>query len=193
VEGVNTYTNNQATIHTHVGCVIPSSNSTVLGMTGSLVGLTNCTATPTNDEGCGIRSSLDTSFGPGFNVIGGGVHAMQWDDNGISVWFFPRTDIPSDIAAGTPLPSSWGIPMANWPATECDPSTFFYQHSAIFDITLCGQWAGSAWFDTGAPGQSESCAQIAGTSSCTDYVQNNGAAFTEAYWEVKSVRIYQTN
>jgi len=193
VEGVNTYTNNQATIHTNPGCTIPSSNSTALDISGTVVGPTNCAAAETSNEGCGVRSNSNTSYGAGFNQIGGGVYAMQWDDSGISVWFFPRSSIPSDITAGAPQPSGWGTPMANWPSTDCNPTTFFYQHSAIFDTTLCGQWAGDVWSDTGAPGQSESCAQITGTSSCADYVQNNGAAFAEAYWEVKSVKIYQTS
>ncbi|EED82529.1 hypothetical protein POSPLDRAFT_112923 [Postia placenta Mad-698-R] len=193
VEGVNTYTNNQATIHTNPGCTIPSSNSTVLGITGDVTGGTNCAAAETGNAGCGIRSTSNTSYGAGFNEIGGGVYAMEWVDSGISVWFFPRSSIPSDITAGAPQPSGWGTPMANWPSTDCNPSTFFYQHSAIFDTTLCGQWAGNVWSDTGSPGQSQSCAQITGTSTCAEYVQNNGAAFADAYWEVKSVKIYQTS
>ncbi|PCH33206.1 glycoside hydrolase family 16 protein [Wolfiporia cocos MD-104 SS10] len=193
VEGVNTYTNNQATIHTNPGCTIPSNSSSVLDITGTVVGPTNCAAAQTDNQGCGIRSNSNISYGPGFNQIGGGVYAMQWDDNGVSVWFFPRSDIPSDITDGSPDSSGWGTPMANWPATGCNPSTYFYQHSAIFDTTLCGQWAGNVWSDTGAPGQSESCASITGTSSCSEYVQNNGAAFADAYWEVGSVKIYQTS
>ncbi|CCM01312.1 uncharacterized protein FIBRA_03361 [Fibroporia radiculosa] len=193
VEGVNTYTNNQATIHTNPGCSIPSANSSVLGITGTVVGGTNCAAAETGNQGCGVRSTSNTSFGAGFNGIGGGVYAMQWEDSGISVYFFPRSSIPSDITAGAPQPSGWGAPMADWPATDCSPSKFFYDHSAIFDTTLCGQWAGNVWNDTGVPGQSESCAQITGTSSCSEYVQNNGAAFAEAYWEVLSVKIYQTS
>ena len=61
---------------------------------------------------------------------------VQWVDSGISVWFFPRSAIPSDISAGAPLPDGWGTPMASWPATDCEPSKFFNSHSAIFDTTL---------------------------------------------------------
>ena len=64
------------------------------------------------------------------------VDAVQWVDSGISVWFFPRSSIPSDISAGAPNSDNWGTPMAFWPATDCDPSKFFNSHSAIFDTTL---------------------------------------------------------
>ena len=62
--------------------------------------------------------------------------AVQWVDSGISVWFFPRNSIPSDLSAGAPQPDGWGTPMAHWPATNCNPSQFFSDHSAIFDTTL---------------------------------------------------------
>ena len=61
---------------------------------------------------------------------------MQWVESGISVYFFPRNAIPSDITSGAPQPDSWGLPMARWPATDCDPSQFFSDHSAIFDTTF---------------------------------------------------------
>lgn len=65
VEGVNDYTNNQATIHTNPGCSIPSSNSTILGITGSIVGGTNCASAETDNQGCGIRAAESNSFGAG--------------------------------------------------------------------------------------------------------------------------------
>ena len=127
---------------------------------------------------------------------------MQWVDSGISVWFFPRSAIPSDISAGAPLPDGWGKPMASWPATDCEPSKFFNSHSAIFDTTLwcvlpelscvragltdrltggrSGDWAGSVWGDAGSPGQAQSCAQRTGVSTCEDFVLNQGSAFSDA-------------
>jgi hypothetical protein len=61
---------------------------------------------------------------------------VQWDEDGVAVFFFARNNIPSDISAGTPLPSKWGTPMAKWAAAGCDPFKFFYQQVAIFDTTL---------------------------------------------------------
>jgi hypothetical protein len=119
------------------------------------VGGTDCSAADSGNQGCGMRSPTNNSFGTGFNAIGGGVYAsalvlrsggcaadifsyciVQWDDSGIAVFFFPRGSVPSDISAGSPDPSGWGTPMARWPAASCNPFQFFKQHSVIFDITL---------------------------------------------------------
>jgi hypothetical protein len=85
-----------------------------------------------------MRSPSSQSFGTGFNSNGGGVYAMKWDSSGISVYFFARGTVPDDIGAGAPQPTTWGLPMAHWPANDCDPWKYFYTHVAIFDTTLCG-------------------------------------------------------
>ncbi|KAJ7693546.1 concanavalin A-like lectin/glucanase domain-containing protein [Mycena rosella] len=191
VEGVNDYTNNQATIHTAPGCTLASDDPAALGAAASAVtGGTDCAAATSGNAGCGMRSPSDVSFGAAFNGNGGGVYAMQWNSNGISVFFFPRQSVPLDIDAGAPQPNTWGLPMAHWPATDCDPWKYFYTHVAIFDTTLCGDWAGSAWGSSGIPGQEQSCAARTGFSTCEAFVQAQGAAFSEAYWEVKSVKFY---
>ncbi|KAJ3751028.1 glycoside hydrolase family 16 protein [Lentinula detonsa] len=212
VEGVNDYTNNQATIHTNPGCTISSSNSTVLGITGTVVGGTNCAAAETGNQvepfnlciklslivgpssqGCGVRSSSDVSFGAAFNNNGGGVYASKLDDTGVSIYFWPTGQVPSDVLAGTPNPAltAWGTPLAQWSSSGCNPSTFFSDHSAIFDTTFCGDWAGEVWTTSGIPGQEQSCAQRTGYSTCEAFVMAEGSAFTQAYWEVQSVKIYQ--
>jgi len=191
VEGVNDYTNNQATVHTNTGCNLASSNATSLSMSGSVIGGTDCSALNTGNQGCGIRAGTGKSFGPGFNSNGGGVYAMKWDTTGIAVYFFPRGSIPADITAETPLPDSWGQAQARWPAVACDPFKFFNNHHAIFDTTLCGDWAAGVWTAAGIPGQEQSCAQRTGVSTCAAFVRANGASMQEAYWEVTSVKIYQ--
>jgi hypothetical protein len=191
VEGVNDYTNNQATVHTSTGCYLASSNASSLSISGSVIGGTDCSALDTGNQGCGIRASTSNSFGPGFNSNGGGVYAMKWDTTGIAVYFFPRGSIPSDITAGTPLPDSWGLAQARWPAVACDPFKYFNNHHAIFDTTLCGDWAAGVWTGVGIPGQDQSCAQRTGVSTCEAFVRANGASMQEAYWEVTSVMIYQ--
>lgn len=52
----------------------------------------------------------------------------------------------------------------------------------VFDITFCGDWAGSVW-------SSGSCASQA--SSCDTYVQNNPSAFANSYWLINSLDVYQ--
>ncbi|KAK7064643.1 GH16 domain-containing protein [Favolaschia claudopus] len=193
VEGISDYTNNQATIHTGPGCSLTTDNPSQLGASASAVtGGTDCAAATSGNAGCGMRSPSSQSFGPGFNSNGGGVYAMKWDSSGISVYFFARGSIPGDISSGSPNPPSWGLPMAHWPPSDCDPWKFFHDHVAIFDTTLCGDWAGSAWTSTGAPGQDQSCATRTGFSTCDAFVQASGASFNDAYWEVKSVKIYNT-
>lgn len=78
LEGVHDYTNNQATIHTSVGCTLASTSSNTLAITGSVIAGTDCAALTTGNQGCGIRASTSNSFGPGFNSNNGGVYASTW-------------------------------------------------------------------------------------------------------------------
>ncbi|EJU06505.1 hypothetical protein DACRYDRAFT_86200 [Dacryopinax primogenitus] len=190
IEGIHQASINTASIHTNPGCYMPAN----YGASGSLLtqpptGL-DCSAADTNDAGCGLIASGQNTYGAGFNTAGGGVYAMQWDETGIYSFFFPRGTTPADITSGYPNPSSWGEPVGAWPASTCNPYQFFYNHVAIFDTTLCGDWAGAAWYGTPL-GQSQNCAQITGYSDCNSYVTANGSAFAQAYWEIASVALYQ--
>ena len=75
VEGVNDNADNQATIHTAHGCTLPSASSAALGITGTVVGGTNCAALETSNAGCGMTANQNNTYGVGFNNIGGGVYA----------------------------------------------------------------------------------------------------------------------
>lgn len=91
VEGVNNYTNNQATIHTGVGCTLPNNVNT-LDITGTVVGGTNCAAVQSGNQGCGVRATQTNSFGVPFNNNGGGVFASAfWDSLPLNARFaWPR-------------------------------------------------------------------------------------------------------
>ncbi|KAG6919559.1 hypothetical protein DXG01_004222 [Tephrocybe rancida] len=191
VEAVNDYTHNQMTIHTNPGCTLPTADNANLGISGAVIGGTDCAAITTGNQGCGIRSSSGNTFGAGFNNNGGGTYAMQWDSNGISIYFFPKGSEPSDLTNEKPLPDTWGPPTARWPADKCNPYQFFNNHHAIFDTTLCGDWASGVWSSTGIPGQEQSCAQRTNFSTCEAFVRTNGASMAEAYWEVEYVKIFQ--
>jgi len=78
IEGVNDYTNNQATLHTNPGCGLASTDSRALSISGTLIGGTDCAASSTSNQGCGIRANSNTTFGEGFNNIGGGVYASTF-------------------------------------------------------------------------------------------------------------------
>ncbi|KAF7712634.1 Endo-1,3(4)-beta-glucanase [Penicillium ucsense] len=180
IEGVNTQSNNQVTLHTSNGCSIQNS-----GFTG-LLDTANCyveAAGQSANSGCAITSNSGQSYGDGFNQAGGGVYATEWTSAGIKVWFFPRSGIPWDISIGKPNPATWGMPTAAF-AGSCNIDSHFNNLQLVFDITFCGDWAGNVW-------SSGTCAYKAPT--CNSFVQNNPAAFKETYWSVNSLKVYQDN
>lgn len=62
-------------------------------------------------------------------------------------------------------------------------NTFFSAQNLIFDITLCGDFAGAASVFA------ETC-----TGTCyNDYVVGDGSAYDNAYFEVQSVRVFGTS
>ena len=152
VEGVNNQAHNQMTLHsgTSNACTIDTADEGAF--TGQTLG-TNCYSTQSADAGCGISDTSSTSFGYGFNNAGGGVYALLWEPSSMmAIWHFARANIPADITSQTPTPKNWGSPTGLWPATTCDIGPNFYQHSMIFDTTICGGWAGGAYGSSGCPG-----------------------------------------
>lgn len=177
IEGVNNQVQDQSTLHTSAGCTMPAGNNSFTGYADSL----DCDAYDNSNSGCGITSHSTTSYGSGFNDNNGGVYAMQWVDSSISMWYFPRNNIPSDIINNQANPNNWGLPYANFPlGSNCDPS-HFSKMSMIINLTFCGDWAGSVF--------GSECGQYG--SNCNSYVQNNPSAFCDAYWEINRIQIYQ--
>lgn len=153
-EGVNLNAANQITLHTGPSCLMNEAAN----MVGNLVGNT-CTSSNGANAGCAVGQSGNNSFGHGFNEQAGGVYAHLWNDDAIQVWFFPRGQIPADITAKNPNPSSWGTPTANFPSqSSCQIGDHFQSHQLVIDTTLCGDWAGAAFGQDGCSG------------SCSDFV-----------------------
>ena len=73
-EAINQQTTNQMALHTLPGCY----HSTTLDQKGTDADL-DC-STP---AGCVVRESTPNSFGTGFNSMGGGVWATQFDVSGV--------------------------------------------------------------------------------------------------------------
>lgn len=112
IEGVNTQSTNTMAVHTNAGCSISNN-----GSMSSQILTSNCDVAAPNqasNQGCAINSSSTNTYGNGFNSNGGGVYATEWTSNGISIWFFPRSLIPSDITSGSPDPSRWGLPLSRF-------------------------------------------------------------------------------
>ncbi|CAA7265779.1 unnamed protein product [Cyclocybe aegerita] len=138
---------------------------------------TDCNAFINHNSGCGITEWSRASYGPFFDVQGGGVFAMKWDENDISVWSFYRAAVPRDIVDGTPNPSEWGIPSARLHSSQCDIGKYFANHSIIFDITFW-DWAGNSYATSGCPG------------TCEERLMDP-KNFENASWSINSLKVYR--
>jgi len=186
IEGVNIDTQNLASLHTTPGCTMPqtrleSGNPTSL----------DCNAYVNFNQGCGVSFAKPASYGSPFNEQGGGYYAIaRTKQQGVRIWFWSRNEAtipdeirnpPTDSSQDIFPQDSWGMPEAVFPlgsGSSCDYDSHFNAHQLVFDLTFCGDWAGSAYSSSGCGG------------SCEDLVDNNPQAFSKAYWEINSLRIY---
>src|SRR5579862_222418 len=137
IEGVNLNTNNLMTLHTDPGCTTNGNGQSGTQETYNCDTTTN--TQPTN-AGCSVDSNSGNTYGVGFNNAGGGVYATEWTSSWIRIWFFSRGSIPADITAGTPNPSNWGTPQANFQGS-CDFDTHFSDMQIVSLLSfLAGFW-----------------------------------------------------
>lgn len=133
IEGVNQQSQNDMTLHTNSGCSITNTGN----YTGAM-GTSNCDVNApgqATNAGCQIASQDSSTYGAGFNAASGGVYATEWTSNMISIWFFPRGSIPSDIGAGNPDPANWGEPQANFQG-GCDIDSHFTNQQIVRSYPL---------------------------------------------------------
>jgi hypothetical protein len=169
---------------------------------------------PTN-EGCSIQALSTNTYGSGFNTVQGGVYAVQWNSTAISIWFFARGSIPSNVQSADPDPSMWGQPLSQFTGA-CNVDNFVHpQHivgffSLLFKSNQILSYAHLMFtelilikshetqiFNTAFCGpwadsvwsSDSTCASKA--SNCENYVKNNPSAFMNAYWTINSVKVYQ--
>ncbi|TFK41134.1 glycoside hydrolase family 16 protein [Crucibulum laeve] len=179
IEGVHDNQHNQVAWHTAPGCNLdPVANYTGTISSSGGSNHTDCNALINDNSGCGITEWSRASYGPFFDSQGGGVFAMKWDENSIAIWSFYRAAIPQDIVDGSPNPSLWGLPSAVLESSQCEIGKFFVNHTIVFDITLCGDWAGNSYATSGCPGTCE--------DRPTD--PNN---FVNATWSINSLKVYR--
>lgn len=173
IEGANNQATNQYTLHTGPGCTLDSAPQAVTknittgapeAFSAHVLG-TTCESSGADNDGCGFIDTDTTSYGHGFNDVGGGVYAHEWTDSGISMWHFARSDIPADISAGNPDPTTWGPPAAFFSSATCNIGEHFVNHNLVFDITLCGGFAGALYPTSGCPG---TCAEAVADPSNFD-------------------------
>lgn len=171
IEGVNSTASannkNQSTLHTKAGCI-----QNVPGVINS-----DCNSANAHN-GCGVMGP-DNSFGHGFNTNGGGVYVCEWiNDESIKVWFWARNEVPANALSATPDPSSWSAPYVHF--TPCPG--YFKDMKMIINTTLCGDWAGQVYPDGGA-------------GACAGYVKdvNNNSKYADAYFQIRSLKVFQTS
>jgi len=178
VENVNLASTNQYALHTTQGCQHPSAADSV-GIETGVLQQADCFNVTNGNTGCLVQDSSSNSFGAGFASVGGGVFATLWDNTGISIWFFPRQSIPSDVNSAHPDPTTWPTPTAFYPQADCDTQKFFTPQTIIFDISICGNFAGLASVFT-----STGC-----TGTCTDLV-DDPSNYNDAYFEISYLHVY---
>jgi len=189
IEGVNSVKSNPkssinaCTLHTTEGCTqngvkgIINTNCN-LGQPGNC-GCDRKSICPYT--GCGVKFQDTTTFGDGFNSIGGGVYAMELTKDGkITIWFFPNNKVPTDIETNTPNPSSWGRNYIMADFNSCPGH--FKNLKLIINTTLCGDWAGNT-YDDGNGNK--------GMVQCNLAIRDARYKMDEAYWVINYIKVFK--
>ncbi|KAH7102121.1 glycoside hydrolase family 16 protein, partial [Auriculariales sp. MPI-PUGE-AT-0066] len=184
LEGVNDFGPNTATLHTN-GTVCTMDAST-MRQQGTLVAA-DCDVDANFNQGCPVAFATEKSYGPSFNKAGGGWYALEKTDAYIKVWFWSRHDpnVPLSVKCGSTVidTSRWGLPQAHFTNDTCDIAQRFKPANILINLTLCGDWAGNPFVWPNSP-----CA--AQWPVCNDYVDKNPAAFKNAFFDFKALRVY---
>ena len=131
-----------------------------------------------SNQGCGVKKK--DFYGEALNKRGGGIIAMEWTSTLIRMWMFDRNAIPEDLSSPRPSPEEWGVPDALFDDTQCDIAKIFRDHVVIINLTFCGDWAGNTYATSTCPG-----------TSCNAFVRSQPESFRDAYWAIRSLKIYQ--
>lgn len=133
IEGANMAYDNLMSAHTSDNCALPPVSSDLFDGTQENTDCANSV------YGCNyVPPTTDmSSYGSDFNAVGGGVYALQWTDEAISIWHFSRAAIPADIVAKEPDPSGWGMPQAVFGGGGCDVESHFKDMNIVLNIVSC--------------------------------------------------------
>lgn len=142
LEGVNSQSTNEITLHTAEGCRMTQGSQ--LSST-KMMDSADCGAGNGN-TGCPQKTASTNNFGAGLNAAGGGVYAMEWTSSAISVWWFPRNgtvanqlSTSANASGGALDTSSFGTPTAQFSGgSGCAIDSYFKNHNIIIDTTFCG-------------------------------------------------------
>jgi hypothetical protein len=73
------------------------------------------------------------------------------------------------------------MPAADYPFGNNCGSASFMNMRIIINLTFCGDWAGDA----------NSYNIYNCPSTCEDFVKNKPSAFSKAYWDINSIKVYK--
>ncbi|KAK4452995.1 putative tat pathway signal sequence [Podospora aff. communis PSN243] len=180
IEGVHNQNHNFMVLHTKDTCKVTNNGA----LTNSRLLSDDCIGY----LGCKQAAGSPTTFGADFNKNGGGVYAMEWTNETISVWFFPRNSAMlknGTLSTASPDPSKFGKPLGRFAPAGCDIPGAFKDQSIIINTSLCGDWAGApdVW------NSNTDCKAMAPT--CEAFVGSNPEAFTNAFWIIKEIKVFQ--
>lgn len=177
IEGANDKGPNLYSLHTGPGCAMPSANRVMKG----LIKANDCNAFANGNVGCGVFGDSKRDFGPALNEAGGGFFATERTAHSIKMWFWSRQDkrVPADVRNGAARlnTASWGKPTAEFNSDMCPLGQKMGPNRIIINLTFCGGFAGHTF-----PG---------GTPACEAFVSQNPEEFGGAYWNIKSLRVYE--
>ncbi|EED22418.1 conserved hypothetical protein [Talaromyces stipitatus ATCC 10500] len=190
IEGVNDQVGDDISLHTSARCNLTADPQSETGTNVR----TDCSLATNYIDGCGVSGPSNT-YGDPFNAQGGGVWALWLDKDDLAVWMFPRTAIPDDIIKGQELtPKNWGKPLLHFKShLGCRVSEQWKNQTIIFNIDFCGENAsGSNWNESASSSAPQSCADSTKYSSCEAYVAANPRVFSNSYFLINSVKLYQS-
>ncbi|KAI6220429.1 Beta 1,3 (4)-glucanase [Aphelenchoides besseyi] len=182
VEGVNLAEFNTMSLHTREDCPIATTGN----FSGHVV-TKNCYVNAIDQpkySGCSIVLNNNKTYGDPFNRVKGGVFATELNkrNNTITIWFYRRDMIPTDILNGKPNPRTWSKPMAIFSGC-CNFTSNYKNLNLILDINFCGDKAGGqTWLDSVC---SDRLAR-----NCKDYVRKTTKGFEGVLWYIRSLSIY---
>lgn len=179
---------NAMTLHTAPGCTV--DNATTASPFGGQLQGADCNE-GSGAMGCSIHSPANTSSlgenfasaGHAFNAQGGAVYVTEWLPTGIKIWAFARNAVPTALNWENPSTVGFPTPLAAFSGAGCDYSKAFKDMVLIINTDFCGDWAGKVWSASGAE-------KATGVESCDAYVAQNPEKFTEAFWEISSIKVY---
>ena len=99
------------------------------------------------------------------------------------IWAFARDTVPASLNSDNPSTESFPPPLAAFSGKGCDYAQSFRDMVLIINTDFCGDWAGKVWAESGAQ-------KATGVETCDTYVAQNPEKFTEAFWEISSIKVY---